>query len=135
MIQHALHEEKGEIAAILAASTRAGLVTSAIEALAAAQAPSFASEQTVERTFSVEAPDFDTLLSRVLAAAIESGIANTEAYDGVKFTLITAMKAEGALLGQRVASRGRDIRSARIDGTIAKNEETGHWTGRVSFKE
>src|SRR5690349_23404952 len=83
------------------ATTRAGLVTAALQGLMAAAGPR-TSEMDVksERPFSLSADDFGTLLVKFLSTAGKAAEDNKEAYEDVRFTLITDKKAEGAFVGR-----------------------------------
>ncbi len=132
MITHTLQQEGKAIFADLAASTKAGLMTAAIGALAAAMAPSPGPEKEVERAFTLEASDFNGLMEALAQHAIDTGIERKEIYDGVRFSLITATKAVGELLGRPIETRGAHITTAQVRADVVKDAE-GVWTTKIEF--
>jgi hypothetical protein len=132
MIKHELHHEGKKVLADLAASTKAGLMTSAIEALAAAMESSPGPEKEVEREFTVEAAGFKELMEALVQNAIDTGIDKKEIYDGVRFSLITATKAVGELLGRPIESRGVHVTTAQVREDVVKSED-GMWTTKIEF--
>jgi hypothetical protein len=133
MIKHELHHEGKTVVADLAASTKAGLMTSAVEALAAALEPASGPDKEVERPFSVEAADFPELLQTLAQAAIDTGIDKKEVYDGVRFSLITATKASGELLGRPIEGRGVHITTAQVKEQVTKDDQ-GMWVAKITFQ-
>ena len=132
MIHHALHHEGKSVTADLSASTKAGLMTSAVEALALAMEPTPGPEKEVERAFSVEAADFKELMEVLVQAAIDTGIERKETYDGVRFSLITATKAAGEFIGRPIETRGVHVTTAQLRQDVAKSDE-GAWTTKIEF--
>ncbi len=106
------------------ASTRAGLITAALQGVfAAAEARvDEMNDEKRERPFSIVAEDFPALLKTLLDKAIIEGLANTEAYDEVRFTLITDKAAEGAFVGKGSMGFGNSAKSVRGGMIVAKNE-------------
>jgi hypothetical protein len=133
MIKHELHHEGKTVAADLAASTKAGLMTSAIEALAESMESSPGPDKEIERPFSVEAADFPQLMEALAQAAIDTGIDKKELYDGVRFSLITATKASGEFLGRPIESRGVHITTAQVKEQVTKDEQ-GMWVAKITFQ-
>lgn len=132
MIKHELHHEGKRVLANLVASTKAGLMTSAIEALAASMEASPGPDKEVERAFTVEAADFKELMEALAQHAIDTGIDQKEIYDGVRFSLITATKAVGELLGRPIESRGVHVTTAQVREDVVKSED-GMWTTKIEF--
>ena len=132
MIEHELHPEGELVIADLRATTKVGLMTSAVEALAAAMKPSYISEDEVEQSFSVEASDYAQLIVAVLAESIRLSEENNEVYEGVRFKLITGNKAEGEFVGQVINGKAMHVASVEVQGSIEKNEDK-EWAATVSF--
>lgn len=112
----------------LRASTRAGLIGAAILGLFAAQGPLMAdgSDEKLERPFSVQADDFPRLLAALLGQALADAAANGEAYDDVRFSLVTDKKAEGAFIGKRSNGFAAAIKSVSGKMIVEKNP-VGEW--------
>ncbi|HTM67785.1 MAG TPA: hypothetical protein VL426_00660 [Candidatus Binatia bacterium] len=115
------------------ATTRAGLVTAALQGLMADAGPR-TSELDVksERSFALSAADFGTLLKDFLAAAAKSAAANKEAYEDVRFTLITDKKAEGAFVGRPAEGFRTPPREAKSRPEVARNEHN-EWETTVTL--
>src|SRR5687768_10373988 len=83
------------------ATTRAGLLTAALQGLMAASEPRTSEvDEKTERPFAFSAADFGTLLADFLSSASKAAVEHKEAYEDVRFTLITDKKAEGAFVGR-----------------------------------
>jgi hypothetical protein len=114
-------------------STRAGLLTAAVQGVCAAAEPKPVEDaKDVERSFSVETPDFVTLLDALIAKTISSSQEYTETYREIRFTLVTDKKAEGAFVGRSVSGFGAPISSAKSTQAVAKNKE-GEWETTVAY--
>ncbi len=109
------------------ATTRAGLVTAAIQGLmASAKARTAEIDEKTERPFAVASDDFGKLLAELLAAAARASQEHKEAYEDVRFTLITDKKAEGAFVGKPAEGFGSLPKAPRGPAVVAKNE-AGEW--------
>lgn len=115
------------------ATTRAGLVTAALQGLMADAGPR-TSEMDVksERSFALSAGDFGALLKDFLSAAAKAAAANKEAYEDVRFTLITDKKAEGAFVGRPAESFRTPPREVKAKPEVAKNEKN-EWETTVTL--
>lgn len=116
------------------ATTRAGLVTAAVQGLMAAAGTRVSDsldEPKLERTFSVSAADFNALLTQLLTTAAKSSVDNKEAYEDVRFTLITDKKAEGALVGRPAKGFRMPVASLKLSADVAKNEG-GEWETTIA---
>lgn len=115
------------------ATTRAGLVTASLQGLMAAAGPRTSdTEAKSERTFSVSADDFGTLLGELLAAAADASGAHKEAYEDIHFTLITDKKAEGTFVGRPAKSFHDPVRKPKGKIDVAKNEG-GEWETTITL--
>jgi hypothetical protein len=115
------------------ATTRAGLVTAALQGLMAAASPRTSEiDEKKERPFSVSAGDFGALLADLLTAAATAAIGNNEAYDDIRFTLITDKKAEGAFVGRPATGFKTAPAGAKVPPEVAKNE-AGEWETTVAL--
>ncbi len=115
------------------ATTRAGLVTAAVQGLMAAAGPRTSEmDEKTERLFSVSADDFGKLLSDLLSAAADSSAKHTEAYEDIHFTLITDKKAEGTFVGRPAKSFHDPMRRPKGAIDVSKNEG-GEWETTISL--
>lgn len=115
------------------ATTRAGLVTAALQGLMAAATPRTSEiDEKKERPFSLAAGDFGTLLADLLTAAAKASDANKEAYEDIRFTLITDKKAEGAFIGRPANSFKKPLMGVKTPPAVAKNE-AGEWETTVGL--
>lgn len=89
-------------------------------------------DEKTERPFSLSAADFGTLLADFLAAAAEAAVEHKEAYEDVRFTLITDKKAEGAFVGRPAEGFKRPPTPAKGKPDVAKNE-SGEWETTVAL--
>ncbi|MEY4744734.1 MAG: hypothetical protein RL272_679 [Candidatus Parcubacteria bacterium] len=124
----------GDGAAIrVRATTRAGLVTAALQGLMAAAKPKTSEvDEKTERTFAVASDDFGRLLAELLAAAAKASAEHKEAYEDVRFTLITDKKAEGAFVGRPAEGFGFPVKGSKGSIEVAKNE-SGEWETTVTL--
>lgn len=128
---------KGDAAARIrvSASTRAGILTAAVQGMFAAALPDVDpdSDEKDERTFSVMADDANSLLVALLAEALASSAKHGEAFDNVRFTLATDKKAEGAFIGRTCSKYG--VKLEAVSGAVGmeKNEE-GEWVTEIAFR-
>lgn len=116
-------------------STRAGLLTAAIEGMFAATKPRWEEgKEETERAFSVSSAGFPALLVAVLTTALAAADANHEAYSTVKFTLITDTKAEGSFIGKSVSGVETRIASVTPNGLAVEKNADGAWETTVEFQ-
>lgn len=118
------------------ATTRAGLVTASAQGLMAAAGSRVSDnldEPKLERTFSVSAADFNALLVQLLTLAAKSSVDNKEAYEDVRFTLITDKKAEGALVGRPAKGFRTPVATVTLTADVAKNEG-GEWETTIAVR-
>lgn len=116
------------------ATTRAGLVTASVQGLMAAAGSRVSDsldEPKLERSFSVSAADFNALLAQLLTMAAKASVDNKEAYEDVRFTLITDKKAEGALVGRPAKGFRAPVSTVRLTADVAKNEG-GEWETTIA---
>ena len=116
------------------ATTRAGLVTASVQGLMAAAGTRVSDnldEPKLERNFSVSAADFNALLAQLLTMAAKSSVENKEAYEDVRFTLITDKKAEGALVGRPAKGFRMPVATLKLSADVAKNEG-GEWETTIA---
>lgn len=114
------------------AGTRAGLLSSLAQGLFQAAFPEpDLSAPTSERPFDVSAADFPELIVKLLDSALADAVANAEAYEGVRFTLLTDRQAKGMFLG-RPSEAEVKIRHA-VPGFTAERGEDGAWVAEVTF--
>ncbi len=115
-------------------STRAGLLTAAVEGMCAASKPRWEDDaKEATRSFSITTADFPSLLMQLLKETIDAAEINREAYSTVRFTLITDTKAEGAFVGKRVT--GFETKISEFPSqtlTIEKNKE-GNWETTIEL--
>ncbi|HTK05186.1 MAG TPA: hypothetical protein VL500_06370 [Candidatus Eisenbacteria bacterium] len=115
------------------ATTRAGLVTASLQGLMAAAQPRTSEvDEKTERPFSFAAADFGTLLADFLTSASKSAVEHKEAYEDVRFTLITDKKAEGAYVGRPAESFKSAPKQVKAGSEVAKNE-AGEWETTVTL--
>ena len=115
-------------------TTRAGFLVGAMRGMFATAGAKWVEDAPeAERPFKITANDFETLLVDLLGSALAASAANSEAYEDIKFTLITDKKAEGAFVGRKVSGfKKRIMAAAKHDLAIAKNE-TGAWESTITF--
>ncbi len=119
---------------LVRATTRAGLVTAAVQGLMAAAGPRTSEmDEKTERVFSVSADDFGRLLADLLASATEASKKHKEAYEDIHFTLITDKKAEGTFVGRPAKSFHDPLRKPKGMIDVAKNE-VGEWETTISLE-
>ena len=119
---------------LVRATTRAGLVTAALQGLMAAAGPRTSEmDEKTERQFAVFADDFGRLLADLLAAATEASAKHKEAYEDIHFTLITDKKAEGTFVGRPAKSFHDPIRKPKGMIGVAKNE-AGEWETTIAME-
>ena len=114
--------------------TRAGLLESALKgtfAAAGAQPPEEGEE--VTRPFALRAADFDALIAAFLDQALRLSTEHGEAYQAVKFDLITVMEAKGAYVGKR-APIGEPIKAVKKEGLKAERNEGGVWEVEIAYE-
>ncbi len=106
------------------ASTRAGLATAALQGVfkVADGHVDTESDEKIERPFSVDATDFPGLLKGMLDQALAAAVQNGEAYDDVRFSLITEKQMDGAFIGKRSKGFATTITSVKGGMMISKNE-------------
>ncbi len=115
------------------ATTRAGLVTAALQGLMAAAKPRTTEvDEKTERPFSVASDDFGKLLAALLSEAARASAAHKEAYEDIRFTLITDKKAEGAFVGRPAEGFGSAPKAVPGPADVAKNE-AGEWETTLSL--
>ncbi len=116
------------------ASTRAGLVTAAVQGVFAAAKPKVDEddETETERLFAFEAADFGTLLSDLLDGARTASAKHAETFIDVRFTLITDKKAQGAFIGKPAKGFAKEIPPAPRGMSVEKNE-AGEWETTLVF--
>ena len=119
----------------LSASTFAGLMTAGLQGLCAAIQPIYVMpEVTTERVFSFVAKDSASMLLHFLSYAREQGAAHGEAYDAVRFTLVTPTKVDGTLLGKKMQAVANQVLTVLLpSGSAAKNEQ-GQWETVVEMQ-
>ena len=131
MHRYELLPEQGSIR--IFGSTRAGLLTAAIQGVCAAADPASVEDaKDVERPFSIESAEFVVLLNALITKAISSSQEHQETYREIRFTLVTDKKAEGAFVGRSVSGFGNTITSAASSQDVVKNAE-GEWETIVSL--
>ena len=114
--------------------TRAGLLESALKgtfASAGAQMPEEGEE--VVRPFAIRAADFNALLAAFLEQALELSAKHGEAYQTVKFDLITVMEAKGAYVGKHADGFSDPIKNVKREGLHAERNAEGLWEVEISF--
>ncbi len=115
--------------------TRAGLLESALSGMFAAAGARVTEEAPeVIRPFSLRADDFDGLLSGFLDEAIALSVEHHEAYQAVKFDLITVTEAKGAYVGRRVEGFSDPLKKVRRDVVKAERNEGGVWEVEIAFE-
>ena len=121
-------------------STFAGLLTGALQGLAKfLKSELVLPEAPVEQPFSLTANDAPTMILNFLNASILQPATHGagEVYDGVRFTLVTPTKAEGAFLGKKIkrvnkATRAQ-VKQITIPTGIAAQNEQGVWETTIAL--
>jgi hypothetical protein len=117
----------------LKANTKAGLTTTALQALMTALEPVPGTDRPpVEREFAVTAEAFPATLEAMLNTTLQMALKNKERYDDIRLSLITATKIEGLLLDKPAASFGRQPKKVKVEGDIVKGED-GLWFVTISL--
>lgn len=129
------HEMVGEDKLLVRASTRAGLISAAVQGMmtACGARSSELDEEKTERPFSLEAEDFGALLAALLAEAATQAKANNECYEDITFTLITDKKAVGALVGKKAVAMETPRNGVKAPDEVLKNE-AGEWEVTLKLK-
>jgi len=113
--------------------TRAGLLESALKGTFATYGAVFEEDaEEVTRSFVLHAADFDALLAAFLDKALETGAANGESYQAVKFDLITVMDAEGAFVGKPCGKPDDAIKKVKKGVKAVRNAE-GAWEAEIAY--
>lgn len=114
------------------AGTRAGLLSSLSQGLFQAVFPEpDLSAPSVERPFDVAAEDFPELIVKLLDGALADAASANEAYEGVRFTLLTDKVAKGMFLG-RPCDESPKARQT-VPGFKAERGEDNLWAVEVTF--
>ncbi len=126
------------VAVKVAASTKAGLVSAALQGMFAAAGARFRVEdpvkdKTFERPFSVSSKDFASLLVDLLNEAIASAEKNREAYEDLSLSLITDTKAEGKFVGRTVTGFDKAIKGATHRDLNVQKNVVGLWETVITF--
>ncbi len=125
--------ENGDVAVRAHAGTRAGLVIAALQGMFAVAEPQLtASEEKSERPFSVEADDFPKLLVETLERARAVAAERGEAYDDIRFTLITDKKAEGMFVGRAASGSISTIKTVALRTIPVEKNEEGEWEATIA---
>ena len=112
--------------------SRAGLLSALAQGLFAAVFPEpDLSAPTAERAFELQADDFNALTTELFDAALASATTHKEAYEGLRFTLLTETKATGMFLG-RPSSREPKAHKAVPGFRVERNPE-GLWEAEIVF--
>ena len=115
--------------------TRAGLLESALKGtFAVAGALLREGAEEVTRPFALRAADFGGLLSAFLDEALSLSAERHEAYQSVKFDLITVMEAKGAYVGKPVEGFSDPLKKVKRDGLKAERNEAGLWEATIAFE-
>lgn len=123
--------DKGK-AILVRASTRAGLVTAAMQGLMAVAGPRTSEmDAKVERAFDVTGDDFGLLLSDLLVAVGNSAKAHKETYEDISFSLITDKAAKGVFVG-RPSNFRDEVKMPTGVIEVAKNEG-GEWETTIKL--
>lgn len=130
--------QEGRVKVHAQGSTRPALAVAALRGMLAAAGPRYAAEEEAEgerreKPFSVRGNNFSEVLAGILNAAAEQVGKNIEAYDDIRFTLITETQAEGAFSGRPVAGFGRRLKVSKGDLAILKND-AGAWESDVELE-
>lgn len=120
---------------LVQASTRAGLLTGAVQGMFVAAEPDVNpdSDDKIERPFSIMGEDAVDLLVELLASALVESAKHGEAFDDVKFTLVTDKKAEGAFIGKPCKKYGKKLSAAKRQGLAMEKNEEGEWESTIAF--
>lgn len=114
--------------------TRAGLLESALKGMFAAAGPRPGEgDASVERPFSVKAADFPALLVDFLNEAISQSDINKEAYEAVRFDLVTMTEVKGAFVGRPIQGFETQVKAATHGGLEVKKNEEGLWEAVITF--
>lgn len=132
MKNYELIQEKGVVVAEVRAKSKPGLLVAATEALHEAMG-AVSSGKEVERPFRVDADDFLGLLSGLLKEILRQSNENNEAYEGIRFRLITATQAEGDLIGQSVERRQEAIGDIEVRTDELLKDEEREWRATIAF--
>ncbi|MDD5251285.1 MAG: archease [Patescibacteria group bacterium] len=132
-------ELQPDFVARVTASTKAGLLSAAMQGMFTAAKPKWVKEDPVEdqtnrRRFSVTAEDFSTLVVRLLNEALSAAAANRESYEDLSLAFVTDTKVEGEFVGRAVRGFGTPIKTARkTDAKVERNAD-GQWETVVEFE-
>jgi hypothetical protein len=114
------------------AGTRAGLLSSLAQGLFQGVFPEpDLAAPTVERPFDVSADDFPELIVKLFDAALTDAATNGEAYEGVRFTLLTDRVAKGMFLGRPSDAKPKARRT--VPGLQAERGADNLWVTEVTF--
>ena len=113
--------------------SRAGLLSSLAQGLFAAAFPEpDLSAPTNERKFDLKANDFPELVVELLDQAMKDADEHKEAYEGVRFTLLTDKIAQGMFLG-RPSDVPLKVHTA-VPGFKAERNVQGLWETEITFR-
>lgn len=122
-----------DVAIKVTAATKVGLLSAAIQGMCAYSAPQFAGDEERTHHFLVKAADFPSLLIDTLNDIIGQASAGHEAYETVRFDLLTDTQAEGTATGRPIKGFGTEIKAATHHGLKVEKNEEGKWETTIVF--
>lgn len=114
--------------------TRAGLMTAALKGVFAPMEPQAeAGAMPQERSFDVSVEDPNQLVRVFLEAALEAAKAHREAYDELRFSLITDKKAIGVFIGKSATFQAT-VTVAKEPAIEIKKNDVGAWETSIPLE-
>lgn len=132
MKNYELIQENEVVVAEVRAKSKPGLLVAATEALYEAMGAASSGKE-IERPFRVDADDFLGLLSGLLKEILRQSNENHEAYEGIRFRLITATQAEGDLIGHSVEQLQKEIGDIEVRTDELQKDEEREWRVTIAF--
>lgn len=114
------------------ATTREDVLRSLIQGMFAAAEPREVGEERVERSFAVIGANSAYLVVDFLNVALAESDVRSEAYDDVRFDVVTDEAFVGVLIGHPVGGFATQIKAATYHDLVVQTGPSG-WEMRVTF--
>ncbi|MFH1620641.1 MAG: archease [Patescibacteria group bacterium] len=117
-------------------STRVGLFIAVLKGILSATGSQFILEaENVERGFEIKSDGAESLLVDFVNKVLTNENTNNEAYDDVKFTLITDKVANGRMIGRPVRAKEESLKSALKQDLVIKKNDEGLWEAEIILEK
>lgn len=114
----------------ITASSFSELLVEALRAMRACTRPT-CSGTLAERAFSIGAADRAMLLVELLNEALALSQIHREAYDGIEFSFLDDLRAEGRFLGRRSTGACDEVKAVTYHGARVDRLPDGTWSATI----